>query len=138
MTKPRIVLVDDHEILRAGAAKYLAEAFDVVGEASDVQEAIDLIVSLEPDGVLLDVHLPSGSGAEVVRGVRVANVACRFVCLSVSADRRDVLKMLQEGIDGYLVKSTDACISSDRRLPSRYRRRGWPRHRHRGALTSRT
>ncbi len=106
MTKPRIVLVDDHEILRAGAAKYLSEAFEVVGEASDVQEAIDLIVSLEPDGVLLDVHLPSGSGAEVVRGVRAANVACRFVCLSVSADRRDVLKMLQEGIDGYLVKST--------------------------------
>jgi len=106
VTRRRIVLVDDHEILRAGAAKYLAEVFEIVGEADDVQEAIDLIVSLKPDGVLLDVRLPSGSGAEVVRGVRAANVECRFVCLSVSADRRDVLKMLQAGVDGYLVKST--------------------------------
>ncbi len=105
MTRPRIVIVDDHEILRAGAAKYLAERFDVVGEAGDVQEAIDLIVSIVPDGVLLDVHLPSGSGADVVRGVRAANVACRFVCLSVSGDRRDVAKMLQVGVDGYLMKS---------------------------------
>ena len=106
MTKPRIVLVDDHEILRAGAAKYLSEEFDVVGEAGDVQEAVDVIVSTKPDGVLLDVHLPSGSGAEVVRAVRAANIDCRFVCLSVSADRRDVVRMLQAGVNGYLVKST--------------------------------
>ncbi len=106
MTKPRIVLVDDHEILRAGAAKYLADEFEVVGEAGDVREAIDTIVATKPDGVLLDVHLPSGSGAEVVRAVRAAGISCRFVCLSVSADRRDVVKMLQAGVDGYLVKST--------------------------------
>ncbi|MFV1970482.1 MAG: response regulator [Acidimicrobiia bacterium] len=106
MTKPRIVLVDDHDILRAGAAKYLSAEFDVVGEAGDVQEAIEVIVSTDPDGVLLDVHLPSGSGAAVVRAVRAANIECRFVCLSVSADRRDVIKMLQAGVDGYLVKST--------------------------------
>ncbi len=106
MTKPRIVLVDDHEILRAGAAKYLGEQFEVVGEAGDVEEAVDVIVATQPDGVLLDVHLSSGSGADVVRGVRAANIECRFVCLSVSADRRDVIKMLQAGVDGYLVKST--------------------------------
>ncbi len=103
---PRIVLVDDHEILRAGVAKYLAGAVDVVGEASDVQEAIDTIIAVEPDGVVLDVHLPSGSGAEVVGAVRAAGVECRFICLSVSADRADVVKMLQAGIDGYLVKTT--------------------------------
>lgn len=106
MTKPRIVLVDDHEILRAGAAKYLGDNFDIVGEAGDVQEAIDTIVATDPDVVLIDVHLPSGSGAEVVRAVRSTNIDCRFVCLSVSADRRDVIKMLQAGVDGYLVKST--------------------------------
>jgi DNA-binding NarL/FixJ family response regulator len=106
MTKPRIVLVDDHGILRAGAAQYLADDFEIVGEAGDVAEAIEVIVEEEPDGVLLDVHLPSGSGAEVVEGVRAAGVRCRFVCLSVSADRRDVAKMLQAGVDGYLVKTT--------------------------------
>jgi DNA-binding NarL/FixJ family response regulator len=106
MTKPRIVLVDDHEILRAGAAKYLADEFEVVGEADDVLAAVEVIIATEPDGVLLDVHLPSGSGADVVRAVRAANVDCRFVCLSVSADRSDVIKMLQAGVDGYLVKTT--------------------------------
>ncbi|MEN8239504.1 MAG: response regulator [Actinomycetota bacterium] len=83
MTKPRIVLVDDHEILRAGAAKYLAERFEIIGEAGDVGEAVEVVVATRPDGVLLDVHLPSGSGADVVRGVRDAGVGCRFVCLSV-------------------------------------------------------
>jgi len=106
MTKPRLVLVDDHEILRAGAAKYLADTVDVVGEAGDVQEAIDVIIATDPDGVVLDVHLPSGSGAEVVKAVRAAGVETRFICLSVSADRRDVVMMLQAGVDGYLVKST--------------------------------
>lgn len=106
MSKPRIVLVDDHEILRAGAAKYLADAVEVVGEAGDVQEAVDVIVATDPDGVVLDVHLPSGSGAEVVRAVKAAGIQCRFICLSVSADKRDVIKMLQAGVDGYLVKST--------------------------------
>ena len=106
MTKPRLVLVDDHEILRAGAAKYLSDSVDVVGEAGDVQEAIDVIIATDPDGVVLDVHLPSGSGAEVVKAVRAAGVETRFICLSVSADRGDVVMMLQAGVDGYLVKST--------------------------------
>jgi len=106
MTKPRLVLVDDHEILRAGAAKYLSDSVDVVGEAGDVQEAIDVIIATHPDGVVLDVHLPSGSGAEVVKAVRAAGVETRFICLSVSADRGDVVMMLQAGVDGYLVKST--------------------------------
>ena len=106
MSRPRLVLVDDHEILRAGAAKYLGDHFDIVGEAGDVQEAIEVIVSAKPHGVLLDVQLPSGSGADVVHGVRQAGVKCMFICLSVSVNRRDVVKMLQAGIDGYRVKST--------------------------------
>lgn len=106
MSRPRIVLVDDHEILRTGAVEYLGEMFEIVGEAGDVAEAIEVIVSEAPDGVLLDVHLPSGTGADVVHGVRRAGIECTFVCLSVSANRRDIVEMLQAGIDGYLLKST--------------------------------
>ncbi len=106
MAKARIVLVDDHEILRAGAAKYLADSVEVVGEAGDIQEAIDVILATDPDGVVLDVHLPSGSGAEVIRAVRAAGIECRFICLSVSADRSDVVEMLKAGVDGYIVKTT--------------------------------
>ncbi|MDJ0791116.1 MAG: response regulator transcription factor [Acidimicrobiia bacterium] len=106
MTRPRVVLVDDHDIVRAGAATYLETEFDIVGEAADVSEAIDVILDSEPDVVLIDVHLPSGSGAEVVKAVGKRGGSCRFLALSVSAARRDVVEMLDAGVSGYLLKST--------------------------------
>jgi DNA-binding NarL/FixJ family response regulator len=105
-TRPTIVLVDDHDILRAGAAKFLGDRFDVVGEASDVREAIDVILEVEPDGVLLDVRMPSGTGDAVVVAVKESGSTARFLVLSVSAERADVVRMLNAGVDGYLVKST--------------------------------
>ena len=104
--RPSIVLVDDHDILRAGAAKFLGDRFDIVGEASDVDEAIAAIVELEPDGVLLDVQMPSGTGDAVVTAVREAGLSSKFLVLSVSAERADVVRMLNAGVDGYLLKST--------------------------------
>jgi len=101
-----LVLVDDHEIVRAGAMKFLADRFEIVGEAGDVAEAIDLITALDPDGALVDVRLPSGTGDEVVAAARKAGVGTRFLALSVSAERADVVRMLQAGVDGYLLKST--------------------------------
>lgn len=106
MTKPTLVLVDDHEIVRAGAAKLLSDRFEIVGEAGDIAEAIDVILDKEPDGVLIDVQLPSGSGASVVSGAKERGATAKFVALSVSADRSDVVAMLQAGVDGYLLKST--------------------------------
>jgi DNA-binding NarL/FixJ family response regulator len=106
MTKPTLVLVDDHEIVRAGAAKLLSDRFEIVGEAGDIAEAIDVILDKEPDGVLIDVQLPSGSGASVVSGAKERGATAKFIALSVSADRSDVVAMLQAGVDGYLLKST--------------------------------
>ncbi len=105
-TSPRLVLVDDHDILRAGAAKFLGDCFSIVGEASDIAEAIEVITSVEPDGVLLDVRLPSGTGDAVVTAVKEAGSKARFLVLSVSAKRADVVRMLHAGVDGYLLKST--------------------------------
>ena len=99
-------VVDDHEIVRAGAAKLLSDRFEIVGEAGDIAEAIDVILDKEPDGVLIDVQLPSGSGASVVSGAKERGATAKFVALSVSADRSDVVAMLQAGVDGYLLKST--------------------------------
>ncbi|MFV1999193.1 MAG: response regulator transcription factor, partial [Acidimicrobiia bacterium] len=70
MTRATVVVVDDHEIVRAGASKFLVERFDVVGEAGDVDEAVEVITRLEPDIVLIDVTLPSGTGADVVLTVQ--------------------------------------------------------------------
>lgn len=105
-TRPTIVLVDDHDILRAGASRFLADRFDIVGEASDVDEAINVVVETQPDGVLLDVQMPSGTGDAVVSAVRESGLKTRFLVLSVSAERSDVVRMLNAGVDGYLLKST--------------------------------
>jgi DNA-binding NarL/FixJ family response regulator len=105
-TRSTLVLVDDHDILRAGVAKFLGDRFDIIGEASDVGEAIDVINEMEPDGVLLDVRMPSGTGDVVVAAVKGSGSKTRFLVLSVSAERSDVVRMLNAGVDGYLVKST--------------------------------
>jgi DNA-binding NarL/FixJ family response regulator len=104
--RPTIVLVDDHDILRAGAAKFIGDRFEIVGEASDVQEAIEVIMDVKPDGVILDVRMPSGTGDAVVAAVKESGSTTRFLVLSVSAERADVVRMLNAGVDGYLVKST--------------------------------
>ena len=106
MNDPTLVLVDDHEIVRAGAEKFLSARFKIVGEAGDVAEAIQVIRATQPDGVLIDVRLPSGTGDAVVEAVRKAGVSTKFLALSVSAERADVVRMLQAGVHGYLLKST--------------------------------
>ena len=68
--KPRVVLVDDHELFRAGVRGELGDAVDIVGEAGSVAEAVPLIRELDPDVVLLDVHLPDGGGEAVIAARR--------------------------------------------------------------------
>lgn len=101
-----MVVVDDHDIVRAGVSRYLETDCDIVGEAADIREAVDVIEQAKPDAVLIDVRLPSGSGAEVVREVRGLGLSCRFLALSVSPAREDVVEMLDAGVDGYLLKTT--------------------------------
>ena len=62
----RLVLVEDHRIFRAGVRSELGAGIEVVGEAASVSEAIPLIRDLDPDVVLLDVHLPDGNGSAVI------------------------------------------------------------------------
>ncbi len=101
-----LVLIDDHEIVRAGAMKFLDTHYDIIGEAEDVQQAIDLLLDKKPDGALIDVQLRSGTGDEVVIAVKKAGLSTRFLALSVSAERIDVVRMLRAGVDGYLLKDT--------------------------------
>jgi DNA-binding NarL/FixJ family response regulator len=84
MSAVRVVLVDDHRLVRSGVRAELGPEVDVVGEAADVDEAVRVITDTRPDVVLLDVHLPGGGGAEVIRGVHGQLPAIRFLALSVS------------------------------------------------------
>ena len=88
---PRVVLVDDHGLFRSGVRAELGRQVEVVGEADDVQPAIDLIGELLPDVVLLDVHLPGGGGQAVVQAVKAEHPEVRFLALSASDAPEDVI-----------------------------------------------
>ncbi|HXV70989.1 MAG TPA: response regulator transcription factor [Acidimicrobiia bacterium] len=102
----RIFLVDDHDVVRAGMKSVLDESFDIVGEAADVDDAVDGILRTEPEMVVLDVKLPGGSGADVIERVRQTKPEVKFMALTVSSSRDDVVRLMQAGVDGYITKTT--------------------------------
>ena len=111
----RVVLVDDHAMFRAGVRSELEKArsagreIEIVAEASDVESAVEAIADAHPDVVLLDVHLPGGGGAEVIR--RVGSTTT-FLALSVSDAAEDVIGIIRAGARGYVTKN----ISGDELL----------------------
>lgn len=107
MSRPlrRVVLVDDHEIFRAGLRAGLDRTIDVVGEAGTIEAAVPLIIETEPDVVLLDVHLPDGGGQTVIGAVHNARPAVRFLALSVSDAAEDVVQAIRAGARGYVTKT---------------------------------
>ena len=105
MSTPRVVVVDDHEIFRAGVRAELGELVDVIGEAGSVEEAIALIRAGRPDVVLLDVHMPDGGGLAVIEAVGSELPATRFLALSVSDAPEDVIDLVRAGARGYVTKT---------------------------------
>ena len=104
----RVLIVDDHELFRAGVRAQLEDAVDVVGEASGVEEAVNLIETQSPDVVLLDVHMPDGGGVEVLRRASALDPAPRFLALSASDAAEDVIAVIRAGARGYVTKSISA------------------------------
>lgn len=102
---PRVFLVDDHELFRAGVRNELGTSVEIVGEADDVSPAIELISEREPDVVLLDVHLPGGGGQAVVEAVKGEHPSVRFLALSVSDAPEDVIAVIRAGARGYVTKT---------------------------------
>ncbi len=103
--KRRVVLVDDHELFRAGVRGEIATSVDIVGEAGTVAEAVPLIRELDPEVVLLDVHLPDGGGEGVIAGVTQERPAVKFLALSVSDAAEDVIGVIRAGARGYVTKT---------------------------------
>jgi DNA-binding NarL/FixJ family response regulator len=109
----RVVLVDDHRMFRTGVRAEIGETertgVEVVGEAADVDQAVEVITATRPEVVLLDVHLPGGGGVEVLR--RCAALAgdverpVRFLALSVSDAAEDVIGVIRGGARGYVTKT---------------------------------
>jgi len=103
--KPRVVLVDDHALFRAGVRGELGDRVDVLGEAESVAAAVPLIKELDPDVVLLDVHLPDGGGEAVIAGVALERPGVKFLALSVSDAAEDVIGVIRAGARGYVTKT---------------------------------
>ncbi|MEV5746661.1 response regulator transcription factor [Actinoallomurus sp. NPDC052308] len=114
----RVVLVDDHQMFRSGVKAELGDSVEIVGEAGDVDEAVEVIAATRPDVVLLDVHLPGGGGVEVLRrvlgGARSGpaeaapaeqTATTRFLALSVSDAAEDVIGVIRGGARGYVTKT---------------------------------
>ena len=102
---PRVFVVDDHALFRAGVRAELGGWVTIVGDAGDVDDAVAGIVASEPDVVLLDVHLPGGGGRAVVEAVRNRAPDVRFLALSVSDAAEDVLGLIRAGARGYVTKT---------------------------------
>ncbi|MGZ4258400.1 MAG: LuxR C-terminal-related transcriptional regulator [Gaiellaceae bacterium] len=111
--KRRIVLVDDHELFRAGVRGELPDTVEVVGEAGSVAEAVPLICELDPDVVLLDVHLPDGGGEAVIAGVALVRPGVKFLALSVSDAAEDVIGVIRAGARGYVTKTISSAELGD-------------------------
>ena len=115
--RPRIFLVEDHAVFRAGVSAELGDAVEVVGEADEADAAIELIGERLPAVVLLDVHLPGGGGLAVLRGVLPHHPEVQFLALSVSDAPEDVIDVIRAGARGYITKT----ISGPELLQAVYR-----------------
>jgi DNA-binding NarL/FixJ family response regulator len=110
---PRVVIVDDHALFRAGVRSELGSSVEVVGEADDVAPAIALIAACVPDVVLIDVHLPRGGGHAVVSALRASHPQVRFLALSASDAPEDVIAVIRAGARGYVTKTISGAELAD-------------------------
>lgn len=104
----RVYLVDDHDLFRAGVRAELSDGIEIVGDAGDVATAIAGIRTMQPDVVLLDVHMPDGGGEAVMQAVSETHPDVRFLALSVSDAAEDVIAIIRAGARGYVTKSISA------------------------------
>ncbi len=109
-TQIRVMLVDDHEVVREGLRTLLSRHSHllVVGEASTTKEAIDVAARTKPDVIVMDVRLPDGSGIEACREIRAEMPDTRVVMLTSYPDEEAVLSAIVAGASGYLLKQADA------------------------------
>jgi DNA-binding NarL/FixJ family response regulator len=103
--KPRVFLVDDHHLFRSGVRAELGDAVEVVGDASEVEAAIEMIGERKPDVVLIDVHMPGGGGRAVIEALAPVHPEIKFLALSVSDAAEDVIAVIRAGARGYVTKT---------------------------------
>lgn len=110
MNKTRVVLADDHALVRQGIRRFLEETgeIDVVAEAEDGETALELIAEYKPDLAILDIRMPKLSGVDLARRIRAEYPQLRVLVLTAYDDDPYVFALLQAGVDGYILKTADS------------------------------
>lgn len=105
---PRVVLADDHKIVRQGTKLYLESmGIDVVGEATDGNQAVDLARSLRPDVVVMDIHMPELTGIEATRRIRHDTDDVHVLVLTAYDNPAYIHALLEAGADGFVLKTAE-------------------------------
>lgn len=109
MNKIKIVIADDHKLIRDGITTLLRmdEQFEVIGEANDGEELIALLDSCLPDVVLVDITMPKMNGIDAVAKLKKINPNLRFIILTMHEEGEYVMKSIKSGANGYLLKNSD-------------------------------
>lgn len=107
--KMKVLLIDDHPLMRRGIKQLLEldEAFEVVGDAGNGAEGINLALQTSPDLIVLDLNMKGLSGLDTLKALREEGVDARIVILTVSDSKNDVFALVDAGADGYLLKDTE-------------------------------
>jgi two-component system, NarL family, nitrate/nitrite response regulator NarL len=105
----RILIIDDHPLFRKGVSQLIAMAphLHLVGEASGGEQGVTKARELDPDLILLDLHMKSMNGIETLKAIRDAGLDCRVVILTVSDNADDLVAAIRSGADGYLLKDME-------------------------------
>src|SRR4030042_1088741 len=107
MPKIKVIIADDHVLFRDGTRSLLEQEADmeVVGEASDGKEAVDLVAQLRPHVILMDIAMPRVNGIEATRQIKAHNSATAVLILTAYDDDQYIMALLEAGAAGYLLKN---------------------------------
>ena len=109
MSRIRILLADDHALFRGGVASLLAAGgdFEVLGEAADGRQAVEMARALMPDVILMDISMPVMDGLEATRRIKAEMPSVKIVILTVSDGERSLFEAVKSGAQGYLLKNIE-------------------------------
>ena len=107
-----VVIADDHSLMRQGLKQIIELENDikVIGQASNGQEAIDIVNKLNPDIILMDINMPVMNGLEAIKIIKESNCNSKIIALTIHEDREYLFKTLQVGADGYILKDSESDV----------------------------